>query len=58
MRLVTIDEGVRGTPGALLASSEVLHLAHAAAPGTAAYAKALGLTVLPLILARADEVIK
>jgi 2-keto-4-pentenoate hydratase/2-oxohepta-3-ene-1,7-dioic acid hydratase in catechol pathway len=34
MRLVTIDEGVRGSPGALLASGEVLHLARAAAPAT------------------------
>jgi acylpyruvate hydrolase len=34
MRLVTIDDSVRGTPGALLASGEVLHLARAAAPGT------------------------
>lgn len=34
MRLVTIDTGVRGTPGALLSSGEILHLARAAAPGT------------------------
>ena len=35
MKLVTIDTGPRGTPGAWLPSGDILHLARAAAPGTA-----------------------
>ena len=34
MKLVTIDAGERGVPGAILGSGEVLHLARAALPGT------------------------
>ena len=34
MRLVTIDDGPRGSPGAILPSGEILHLGRAAAPGT------------------------
>jgi len=34
MKLVTIDSGSKGAPGAILASGEVLHLQRAALPGT------------------------